>query len=75
MLTAVSGHYDGQEIVLDEKIELQTGQKLMITILDSFVVTPAKKQVELKSFMGRGPKMFTEDAAEYVRELRSNDRV
>lgn len=35
MLTAVNGYYDGKHIVTEENIRLVTGQKVIITILDS----------------------------------------
>ena len=31
--------------------------------------------IDLKKYMGRGPKLFQTDAGEYVKGLRDNDRV
>ena len=72
MLTAVNGYYNGEQIVTDEKINLYKGQKVIITILD---YSPVKKKVDLKKYMGRGAKLFQTDAGEYVKGLRSNDRI
>ena len=73
MLTAINGYYNGSYIVMSENVALQKGQKVIITVDVS--EAPTKKKVDLSSFMGRGRKMFTEDAAEFVKELRENDRV
>ena len=73
MLTAVSGYYNGEHIVTEEKVDLVAGQKVIITILE---YTPEKKKkVDLSSYMGRGAKLFDSDANDYVRGLRSDDRV
>ena len=73
MLTAVNGYYDGKHIVTEENIRLVTGQKVIITILDS--IPSEKKKVDLSSYMGRGAKLFQSDAQEYVRGLRDDDRI
>ena len=73
MLTAVSGYYNGSQIVMDEAVDLAEGQRLNITILGSSYSSP-KKTIDLKTYMGRGRKMLQTDANDYVRELRSNDR-
>ena len=73
MLTAVSGYYNGSYIVLNENIPIQKGQKVIITLDVS--ETPIQKKGDLSQFMGRGEKMFQTDAADYVKELRENDRI
>lgn len=73
MLTAVSGYYNGSYIVLNENIPMQKGQKVIITL--DVGETPIQKKVDLSRFMGRGEKMFQTDAADYVKELRENDRI
>lgn len=49
------------------------GQEVIVTILD--MPEKKKKSINLEKYMGRGKKMFTDDAQEYVKELRSNDRL
>ena len=73
MLTAINGYYNGSYIVMSENVALQKGQKVIITVDVSDAII--KKKVDLSSFMGHGRKMFTDDAAEFVKELRENDRV
>ena len=73
MLTAINGYYDVFNIVMSENVTLQKGQKVIITVDINNV--PSKKTVDLSGFMGRGKKMFTEDAADHIRELRENDRL
>ena len=73
MLTAVEGYYDGSRVVLSGNLALQKGQKVIVTA--EVVDAPLKKPIDLSVFMGRGKKLFEGDAAEYVRELRENDRI
>ena len=74
MLAAIGGYYNGSQIVLDEQVELARGQRLIITILEQPkpAVTAAGS---LRRYMGRGEKLFDGDAAEYVKELRDDDRL
>ena len=73
MLTAINGYYDGIHIVLSDNIKLKKGQKVIITAEVSD--TTPQKNLDLSRFMGRGKKMFKGDAAEFIKELRENDRV
>lgn len=73
MLSAVKGYYNGSHIVIDEDVNLTAGQKVIITILEP--EKKEKKKIDLKHYMGRGKKMFDSDAQDYIRELRTNDRV
>ena len=74
MYDAVSGYYDGKKIVMDEEIELMTGQRVIITILEHTAKKPGRK-TNLSKYVGRGPKLFHEDAAQYVKGLRADDRL
>lgn len=73
MLTAVKGYYNGNQIVMEEDIQLSVGQEVIVTVLD--MKKPQKKKIDLKKYMGRGEKMFQTDAQEYIRELRDSDRI
>lgn len=75
MLAAVSGYYNGSHIVMDEDLPLQEGQQVIITVLDRITPRGETKKVNLKKYMGRGPKMFETDAGEYVKEMRADDRI
>ena len=74
MLTAVSGYYDGTGIVMDEMIPMSIGQRVIITILSSDDEQP-RRNISLEKYVGRGKKIFHEDAGEYIKELRANDRL
>ena len=74
-LTAVSGYYDGTGIVMDEEVTMSVGQRVIITILEKKPEHQPEQRIRLDKYMGRGKKMFTEDAGEYVKGLRQNDRV
>ena len=73
MLTAISGFYNGSYIVANGNVALRKGQKVIITLDVPDEEVPEK--VDLSSFMGRGKKMFTTDAGDYVKELRENYRL
>lgn len=73
MLTAVGGYYNGSQIVMDENVNLQEGQRVIITILEQTHIKNEK--MDLKHYMGRGEKMFHTDAGKYVKELRTDDRI
>ncbi len=45
----------------------------MITILDT--KSAPKKKVVLKKYMGKGEKMFQTDAQDYIKEMRSDERI
>ena len=73
MLNAVSGYYNGNQIVMDEQISLRVGQRVIITILER---NPEPvKNLDLKKYAGRGEKMFHGNVEEYLKELRENDRL
>lgn len=74
MLTAVEGYYDGNQIIMDEDIDLSIGQRVIVTVLETKELVQAQK-VDLKKYMGRGKRMFQTDAQDYIEELRTNDRV
>lgn len=73
MLAAVKGYYNGSHIVINEDINLSTGQEVIVTILDTQSIP--EKKINLKKYMGRGEKMFHTDAQDYIREMRSSDRI
>ena len=73
MLTAITGYFDGNYIVTDGNVALKKGQKVIITLDIPDDAVP--KKVDLSGFMGPGEKMFQTDAAEYVKELRKDDRI
>lgn len=73
MLATVKGYYNGDHIVISENVNLNVGQEVMITILDT--KSMPKKKVDLKKYMGKGEKMFQTDAQDYIKEMRSDERI
>ncbi len=73
MLATVKGYYNGNHIVISENVNLNIGQEVMITILDTESVP--KKKIDLKKYMGKGEKMFQTDAQDYIKEMRSDERI
>lgn len=74
MLTSIEGYYDGRQIVMDERVALREGQRVIITILEP-MAERAKKTVDLTKYMGRGEKMFSGNVDDYVKGLRADDRI
>ena len=74
MLTSMEGYWDGTQFVADEEIRLPKGQRVIITIL-SDAAGDKQRQVDLRSLMGRGEKMFHGNIEEYVKGLKANDRI
>ena len=60
---------------MDEHFPMSVGQRVIITILSTQDSQKATKNISLDEYVGRGEKMFKGDAGEYVKELRSNDRL
>lgn len=52
---------------------LNVGQEVMITILDT--KSTSEKKVDLKKYMGKGEKLFQTDAQDYIKEMRSDERI
>jgi hypothetical protein len=73
MLATVTGYYDGNQIVMDEQMQLAVGQEVMITILEQ--KKSSRRNIDLSKYVGRGEKMFQTDTADYVKELRDCDRI
>ena len=44
-------------------------------ILEEDVPLSPKNNINLNNYMGRGKKMFSTDAQDYIKELRKNDRL
>lgn len=73
MLTTVKGYYNGNHIVISENVNLNIGQEVMITILDTKSIS--EKKIDLKKYMGKGEKMFQTDAQDYIKEMRNDERI
>ncbi len=74
-MTALEGHYNGSYIEIDEKVVLHKGQRVIITILDPAANREKRPNIDLRKYMGRGEKLLHGDANDYVKELRSGDRL
>ena len=82
MLAAVKGYYDGTQIVIDEddKKTLNTGDEVIITILDRLNTTrretradKRRRIVDLEKYVVLSGRSVGE-IDNYIRELRDNDR-
>ena len=75
MLEAVTATYGGGNVfIMDEKLPIFEGQKVMITVLDEH--RPRKSRIDLGKYSGSAGNLFgsTEAIDRYVKELRDNDR-
>lgn len=70
---AVKGYFNGDNIVLDEAVDIEKGQEVIVTVLPSFKAESGKP--DLSVYMGRGKKMFDTDAGKFVEELRNDYRI
>ena len=77
MMTSISGYYDGNEIVMDELVDLWKGQRVIITILDPIQKNDNQRKsiLNLDKYIGRGQKMFSGNIDAYVNGLRIDDRI
>lgn len=73
MLATVKGYYNGNHIVISENVSLNIGQEVMVTILDT--QSAPDKNIDLKKYRGRGKKMFQTDVQDYIKEIRSDERI
>ncbi|MGN0587591.1 MAG: hypothetical protein ACI4JF_09925 [Oscillospiraceae bacterium] len=70
---AVKGYFNGDNIILDEDVDIEKGQEVIVTVLPSFKTESVKP--DLSVYMGRGNKMFDTDAGIFIDKLRGNDRA
>ena len=75
MLGAVVGYYNGEHIVLDEKVSWDNGQEVIVTVLPKSVAKSPAKHINFSEFRSGGRYDISMDAQEYIKELRGNDRV
>lgn len=71
MFMTVEGHYDGEQIVLNENINLSNGQKVMVIVLPEKTV---KKKIDYAKYRLGKETNFPANVEEYIREMRDNDR-
>lgn len=73
-MLALEGYYDGKVIQTIQRIQARKNQKLIITILDEFVEEASVgRELNLEQFIMPATERG-QDADNYVRELRDNDR-
>lgn len=73
MLTALAGEIRDNTIVLDQDLSAYNGNAVIVTILDGSSVRRRRRNINLDSYSQRTER--GQHAAEYVRELRDNDRI
>ncbi len=76
MMMAVKGYFNGENIVTDEKISLQTGQKVIITILENPVAAALQKfQSKMKDEVKKNGFDSEDDIANWITESRKISSV
>ena len=68
----IMGSFDGRYIIPDKDIHLSSGQKILVTIHDA---VDKRGDIDLDKYINQGEKLFPEDAQEYIRELRNEERI
>lgn len=75
-MMAVKGYFNGENIVTDEKISLQTGQKVIITILENPVAAALQKfQSKMKDEVKKNGFDSEDDIANWITESRKVSSV
>lgn len=75
-MMAVKGYFNGENIVTDEKISLQTGQKVIITILENPVAAALQKfQSKIKDEVKKNGFDSEDDIANWITESRKISSV
>lgn len=75
-MMAVKGYFNGENIVTDEKISLQTGQKVIITILENPVAAALQKfQSKMKDEVKKNGFDSEDDIANWITESRKISSV
>ena len=75
-MMAVKGYFNGENIVTDEKISLQTGQKVIITILENPVAAALQKfQSKMKDEVKKNGFDSEDDIADWITESRKISSV
>lgn len=72
MMTALTGEIKNNTIVVDQDLSVYNRNTAIVTILDN-TVQKRRRNVNLDSYSRRTER--GQNADEYVRELRDNDRV
>lgn len=76
MMMAVKGYFNGENIVTDEKISLQTGQKVIITILENPVAAALQKfQSKMKDEVKKNGFDSEDDIADWITESRRKENT
>ncbi len=72
-MLAVKGYYNGSSYVTEEDVAVKPNQKVIITLLDDFVPTRARRSLaDIKFYMNSSSKSIPSgmSAVDYVRRLR-----
>ena len=75
MLGAVAGYYNGEHIVLNEKVCWDNGQEVVVTVMPKRIEKPRQGKLDFAKFRSGGRYGIDKDAQDYVEELRANDRI
>lgn len=73
-MISVQAYYNGSNYITEEKVDVKPNQKVIITLLDDFVLKNKKKTLEeIRSYMRSG-KSVPEgiSTVDYIRNLRAD---
>ena len=73
-MLAVKVYYDGTKIIVNDDVVLQEGQELIITLLDTQLnIISQNQNFDFDKYTTKTDRI--QDAGEYIKELRENDRI
>ena len=73
MLTAIEGYIENNQIIVHDNLTPYEGQQFVLTFLNKKHRSDAKKKLDFSKFGERTER--GQNADEYMREMRENDRV
>ena len=75
MSEAVAGYYDGNNVILKDKVLWTTGQEVLVVVIPRSLEKPKHNELDFSEFRSGGRYGIDKDAQDYIKELRENDRI
>ena len=75
MAEAVMGYYDGNRVILKDKVLWNTGQEVLVAVPPRSLKKTKQSKIDFSEFRSGGRYAIDKDAQDYVKELRENDRM
>lgn len=74
MAEAVTGYYDGNRVILKDKVLWNTGQEVLVAVIPRSLKKTKQSKIDFSEFRSGGRYAIDKDAQDYVNELREEVR-